>query len=124
MPWKRWHALIKSKMLEEWASRLLSSSTLLCSLSKPGGFCRILKLYGPGNLEVRFSQIVASWEDRKGARRSWGWNSIFEGRDGLRKGACWQIGYGESIKVFADPRVAGAENFKILPKDRENIDEE
>ncbi|KAF7835348.1 reverse transcriptase [Senna tora] len=53
---------------------------------------------------------------KQGAKASWAWNSLLEGRDLLIKGLCWSVGFGDSINVWEDPWIPSAVDFKPLPR--------
>ncbi|KAF7811324.1 reverse transcriptase [Senna tora] len=38
----------------------------------------------------------------KGSRASWGWSSLFEGKEALKKDLCWKIGNGLNVKIWDD----------------------
>ncbi|KAF7831683.1 reverse transcriptase [Senna tora] len=50
---------------------------------------------------------------RKGAKASWAWSSILEGRDHIKNELCWCIGTGEDVLFWKDPWVLNLEDFKI-----------
>ncbi|KAF7826245.1 reverse transcriptase [Senna tora] len=52
-------------------------------------------------------------EAGRGARASWAWSSLLEGRKLLESGLCRSIGSGSSVKFWSDPWVPSLEGFRI-----------
>lgn len=57
-------------------------------------------------------------EARKGARPSWAWSSIVEGRQVLVEEGVWQVGNGESINVTRDKWIPHLENHILSEQNR------
>lgn len=51
--------------------------------------------------------------DVKGARASWAWSSILEGRNFLAKDLCWGIGCNSRVQFWQDPGVPGLPGNKL-----------
>ncbi|KAF7842396.1 reverse transcriptase [Senna tora] len=53
---------------------------------------------------------------KRGARASWAWSSLLEGRDLLAKGLIWSVGDGNAVKAWMDPWIPNAPGFKPLSR--------
>ncbi|KAF7812836.1 reverse transcriptase [Senna tora] len=60
-------------------------------------------------------------EALKGARVSWAWSSLLEGRNLLLKGLIWRVGDGRSIDFWKDPWVSNLVNFKLAVRDSVSV---
>jgi hypothetical protein len=45
---------------------------------------------------------------------SYAWQSIYQAIDTIKKGSCWKVGNGQSIKIWEDNWVIGQNGYKIL----------
>lgn len=50
-----------------------------------------------------------------GSRASWGWVSLLNGRDVLKKEGVWSLGDGRTIRQFLDPCVPMRDDFRVRP---------
>lgn len=51
-------------------------------------------------------------EAKKGGRASWGWSSIIQGRDVLKRDGLWRVGTGENIRIYSDPWIAQKSGYR------------
>ncbi|KAF7820595.1 reverse transcriptase [Senna tora] len=114
--WLAWSKLIKSKHEGGMGFREFSCFND-AMLAKQGW--RILM--EPNELWVKILKGVYFPNDdfltaKKGARASWAWSSILEGRTLLLKGLCWSVGDGASIDAWKDPWIPGAFDCKPRPR--------
>ncbi|KAF7835324.1 reverse transcriptase [Senna tora] len=78
---------------------------------------KLIKPKFEGGLDFReFSWFNNAMLAKQGAKASWAWSSLLEGRDLLIKGLCWSIDVGDSINVWEDPWIPSAVGFKPLPR--------
>lgn len=49
----------------------------------------------------------------KGARASWAWNSLLEGRKVLNQNGMWAIGGGGDVRIFGKPWISDLPNGAI-----------
>lgn len=114
--WLSWKKLLKPKCsggmgfrdFESFNLALLANQSWRILNSPSAFWVQMLKgLYFPNS---SFLQV------KKGSRASWAWSSILAGREALLKGACWNVGNGESIKIWEDSWVPSFPGFKLLSR--------
>lgn len=112
--WVSWDTLCQSKA-EGWLgfrNPFFFNQALLAKQS-----WRLLKY--PGSLVARVlkHKYYPSTDltcAKKGRHTSYGWQSLFYGRNLLLKGLRWQIGDWKSIRVFLDPWLPMPYSFKLI----------
>ncbi|KAF7809654.1 reverse transcriptase [Senna tora] len=111
--WQAWEKLTRSKEVGGLGFRDFSCFNL-AMLAKQGW--RIIS--NPNELWVRILKGIyfpkcSFLEAKKGAKASWAWSSLLEGRDLLVKNLTWRVGDGCSIDFWKDPWVPNLPNFRL-----------
>ncbi|KAK4259268.1 hypothetical protein QN277_005616 [Acacia crassicarpa] len=113
--WVAWNKLTRPKVeggmrIRDFTkfNKALLAKTAWRLLQSPNDlWARVLKgLYFPNGSFI---------EATHGHRASWCWSSILDGRDFIKDDLCWQIGNGESVRLWHDKWIPSLPSRKLNP---------
>lgn len=109
--WVSWRELKKCKKLGGLGFRDLQATNLALVAKQVWRIDKNPESLWVKVLKGKYFPKCSIWEAKKGRNPSWGWNSLFKGRNFLKNFVAWHIKDGKRVRMFGDKWLPGGERL-------------